>query len=93
MICIRRITETDFLSILDYGDVIYRRATPSVLKPLDSVNTQPFDLAPVTVTALITVSFTIGLGGLTFQKGFSCIGISSKTKPLNVTSHLISPHC
>ena len=32
-----RVIEGVFLSVLDYGDVIYRNAAPSILKPLDIV--------------------------------------------------------
>ena len=35
--CRKRVVESIFLSVLDYGDVIYRHASASSLKPLDSV--------------------------------------------------------
>ena len=37
MACRKRVIEAVFLSVLDYGDVIYGKAAPSVLKPLDAV--------------------------------------------------------
>ncbi|KAJ8245109.1 hypothetical protein GJAV_G00275360 [Gymnothorax javanicus] len=37
MSCRKRIVEATFLSVLDYGDVIYRHAAVTTLKPLDSV--------------------------------------------------------
>ena len=37
VMCRKRVIEAVFLSVLDYGDVIYRNAAPSVLKPLDTV--------------------------------------------------------
>ena len=37
ILCRRRIIEATFLSVLDYGDVVYRHAAASTLKPLDSV--------------------------------------------------------
>ena len=37
MACRKRVIEAVFLSVLDYGDVIYGKAAPSVLKPLDTV--------------------------------------------------------
>ena len=37
MACRKRVIEAVFLSVLDYGDVIYGKASPSVLKPLDTV--------------------------------------------------------
>ena len=33
----KTIIEATFLSVLDYGDIIYRSATPSILKHLDTV--------------------------------------------------------
>ena len=33
----KNIIEATFLSVLDYGDIIYKIATPSILKPLDTV--------------------------------------------------------
>ena len=35
--CRKRVVEAVLLSVIDYGDVIYRHAAASVLKPLDSV--------------------------------------------------------
>ena len=37
MICRKRIIEATFLSVLDYGDIIYRHAAAATLKPLDTV--------------------------------------------------------
>ena len=37
MLSRKRVVEAVFLSVLDYGDVIYRHAAPSTLKQLDSV--------------------------------------------------------
>lgn len=37
MFCGKQIIEAVFLSVLDYGDVIYRRVSVSTLTPLDSV--------------------------------------------------------
>ena len=37
MFCRKRIIEATFLSVLDYGDIIYRHKGASILKPLDSV--------------------------------------------------------
>ena len=37
LICRKRVIEAVFLSVLDYGDVIYKAAAPSTLKSLDSV--------------------------------------------------------
>ena len=37
MVCRKRIVEAVFMSVLDYGDVIYRSAAPTTLLPLDSV--------------------------------------------------------
>ena len=37
VICGKRVIEAVFLSVLDYGDVIYKNAAPSILKPLDTV--------------------------------------------------------
>ena len=37
MFCRKRVVEAVFLSVLDYGDVVYRHAAASTLKPLDSV--------------------------------------------------------
>ena len=37
MACRKKVIEAVFLSMLDYGDVIYGKAAPSVLKPLDTV--------------------------------------------------------
>ena len=37
MLCRKQIIEAVFLSVLDYGDVIYRNATASALTSLDSV--------------------------------------------------------
>ena len=37
MICRKRIVEAVFMSVLDYGDVIYRNAAPTTLLPLDTV--------------------------------------------------------
>ena len=36
-ICRKRIVEAVFMSVLDYGDVIYRNAAPTTLLPLDTV--------------------------------------------------------
>ena len=37
MISRKRVVEAVFLSVLDYGDVMYRHVTASTLKQLDSV--------------------------------------------------------
>ena len=37
MICRKRIIEATFLSVLDYGDIIYQHAAATTLKPLDTV--------------------------------------------------------
>lgn len=36
-ICRKRVIEAVFLSVLDYGDIVYRHASATALKPLDSV--------------------------------------------------------
>ena len=37
LICRKRVVEAVFMSVLDYGDVIYRTAAPTTLLPLDTV--------------------------------------------------------
>lgn len=37
MFCRKKNVEADFLSVMDYGDVIYRQASAAALKPLDAV--------------------------------------------------------
>ena len=37
MSCRRRVIEAVFMSVLDYGDLIYRQASATTLKPLDAV--------------------------------------------------------
>lgn len=63
MTCRKRIVESTFPSVLDYGDVIYRHAAASTLGPLDSV----YHLALRVITGdtlLTTVSSIKRLVGL-----------------------------
>uniref|UniRef100_A0A0E9XHX0 Uncharacterized protein n=1 Tax=Anguilla anguilla TaxID=7936 RepID=A0A0E9XHX0_ANGAN len=75
MISRKRIVEAVFLSVLDYGDVLYRIAAPSTLKPLDSVYHSASDLLLVLAMVLTIVSCMIRWVGPLWQRGVININI------------------
>ena len=72
----KRLIESLFLSVLDYGDIIYRNASATTLKSLDSVyhSALRFITGDSYTTILITVYCTIRLVGPPLLPGETSIG-------------------
>ena len=72
----KTLVEATFLSVFDYGDILYRHASAAILKPLDAVyhSALRFNTGDAYITFIIA-SCTKRLGGPLSVRGGICIYI------------------